>query len=127
MDRDASPAWSPDELRLLTSAKEIEVSAPRRDGGAGRSVPIWVAVAGANVFVRTWRKRETGWYGGAVRSGRLSLRVGGTTIDVAVTATGNANADLVDAAYFAKYGDVAARSVVTTDAAASTLRLTPHR
>lgn len=127
MDTASSPGWSPDELHAFTSALEIEVSAPRRDGSAGRWVPIWVAVAEDEVFVRTWRRRETGWYGGAVRSGRLSVRVGDTPIDAVVFDTGAANAGPVDAAYRAKYGELAARSVVTADAAASTLRLTPRR
>jgi hypothetical protein len=120
-------AWSHDELRLLAAAIEIRVSAPRRDGGPGREVPIWVAVSGAEVFVRTWHRRDTGWYGGAVRTGRARIRVGSTSIDVTVSDLGAANAEVVDAAYRAKYGDLAARSMVTSDAAASTLRLTPRR
>jgi hypothetical protein len=125
-DRPAS-GWSPDELRVLTDALEIEVSAPRRDGTPGRAVPIWVAVAGSDVFVRTWRRRTTGWYGGAVRSATAHLRVGELSVDVIVTDIGDANAGLVDAAYRDKYGELAARSVVTADAAASTLQLTPRR
>jgi hypothetical protein len=126
---DARPAseWSPDELGVLSDALEIEVSAPRRDGTHGRAVPIWVAVAGSEVFVRTWRRRTTGWYGGAVRSATAHIRVGELSIDVAVTDVGDADADRVDAAYRDKYGELAARSMVTADAAASTLQLTPRR
>lgn len=122
-----SPSWSPEQLRALADAIEIEISTPRRDGGPGRWVPIWVAVAGDEVFVRTWRRRDTGWYGGALRSGTARIRVGGETINVTVADLGDANAAVVDSAYRAKYGDLAARSVVTTDAAASTLRLDPRR
>lgn len=124
---DDGPAseWSPDALRALSSAIEIEISAPRRDGAAGRAVPIWVAVAGSHVFVRTWRRRETGWYGGAVRTARARIRVADLSVDVDVDDIGAANADAVDAAYRDKYGDLAARSMVTAEAAASTLELTP--
>jgi hypothetical protein len=126
---DGRPAaeWSPEELRRLSTALEIEISAPRRDGGPGRAVPIWVAVAGSDVFVRTWRRRTTGWYGGAVRTASAHIRVGDLSVDVSVADIGDANADRVDAAYRDKYGALAARSVVTADAAASTLRLTPRR
>ncbi len=126
-DTGARPAWSPEELRLLSHALEIEVSAPRRDGAPGRAVPIWVAVAGSDVFVRTWRRRQTGWYGGAVRSESAHIRVGDLSVDVTVADLGGTNADIVDAAYRDKYGELAARSVVTPDAAASTLQLIPRR
>lgn len=77
--------------------------------------------------MRTWQRRETGWYGGAVRSGSARIRVGDLDVDVTVADMGDADADVVDTAYRAKYGEIAARSVVTTDAAASTLRLLPRR
>lgn len=125
-DLPASP-WAARELRALSETLEIEISAPRRDGTPGDAVPIWVAVAGADVFVRTWQRRATGWYGGAVRSGSAHIRVGDLDVDVTVADIGDADADVVDTAYRAKYGELAARSVVTADAAASTLRLLPRR
>lgn len=118
--------WSSEELRVLSDAIEIEVSASHGDGGFGRWTTIWVVVAGAEVFVRTWHRRETGWYGGAVRSGAARVRVGGTTVGVTVEAIGETDAATVDAAYRSKYGDLAARSMVTAEAAASTLRLIPR-
>jgi hypothetical protein len=120
-------AWAARELRALSETLEIEISAPRRNGRPGDAVPIWVAVSGADVFVRTWQRRETGWYGGAVRSGSAHIRVGDLDVDVTVADIGDADADVVDAAYRAKYGELAARSVMTPDAAASTLRLLPRR
>ncbi|WP_109209722.1 MULTISPECIES: DUF2255 family protein [Microbacterium] len=123
---DSAP-WSSEQLRDLSAAIEVEVSVPRRDGGFGRWTTIWVAVAGTGVFVRTWRRRETGWYGGAVRAGHARIRVGERAVDVIVEATGETDAATVDAAYRSKYGDLAARSMVTAEAAASTLRLTPRR
>ena len=118
--------WTPEQLRAVASAIEIDISAPRRDGRFARAVPIWGVVAEGEVFVRTWIRRENGWYGGAVRSGVARVRAGDLSMDVSVAAVGDANAEVVDAAYRAKYGELAARSVVTTDAAASTLRLTPR-
>lgn len=119
--------WSSEELRVLSDAIEIEVSASRGDGGFGRWTTIWVVVAETDVLVRTWHRRDTGWYGGAVRSGAARVRVGDTTVDVTVEAIGDTDAATVDAAYRSKYGNLAARSMVTAEAAASTLRLIPRR
>ncbi|WP_426323094.1 DUF2255 family protein [Microbacterium sp. E-13] len=122
-----SASWSSEQLQALSDAIEVEVSAPRRDGSFSGWTPIWVVVAGADVYVRTWHRRDTGWYGGAVRSGTARIRVGDESVDVRVVADGNTDAATVDAAYRRKYGELAARTMVTAEAAASTLCLTPSR
>jgi hypothetical protein len=125
-DIGSGSSWSPEQLRALSDAIEIEVSTSRREGGLSRWTPIWVVVAGAAVFVRTWHRRDTGWYGSAVRSRAARIRVGDASIDVIVGGVGDTDAAAVDTAYRKKYGDLAARSMVTAEAAASTLRLTPR-
>jgi hypothetical protein len=115
--------WTPDELRALTAARELEIaSAP-----TGRWVPIWVVVVAGRVFVRTWRRRSTGWYGRAVASGRAWIRVSGSVLEVAVARAGAEAADAVNAAYRGKYGTGGAACMVTTEAEASTLSLAPAR
>ena len=117
--------WSPDDLRLLDGAGELEIAVERRDGGPRRWVPIWVVCAGGRVYVRTWHRRDTGWFGAALRSRRASIRVPGLKAEVTVEDVGNAPGDVtaaVDAAYRTKYGGGAA-SMVTSTAAATTLRL----
>ena len=69
---------------------------------------------------------NTGWYGRAVASGSAVIRMRGEPVDVIVTATGSTDADAVDASYRAKYGAAGAQSMVTAEAVASTLRLTPR-
>lgn len=117
--------WSDEDLRALDAAHELDVSVARDDGGAGRWTPIWVVVAGGQVFVRSWHRRDTGWFGRAVRSGRARIRVPGLEADVAVVDLGDSSAELtvrVDAAYRATYG-AGASSMVTPEAATTTLRL----
>jgi hypothetical protein len=114
--------WTPDELRTLSATRELEVGT-RPDNG----VPIWVVVVGDRVLVRTWRRRTTGWYGRAVRAARLRVRVGAGSVEAEVSLVGTDDADAVDAAYRAKYGTGGAESMVTAEAIASTLRLTPAR
>jgi hypothetical protein len=124
----AGMSWSEEELGLVAAATELEIAAVRPDGTRRRATPIWVVVVGAEVFVRTWYRRDTGWFGAALASRRARIDVPGTTADVTVEHVGDSDPGLraaVDAAYTAKYGDRGAASMVTAEAAATTLRLTP--
>ncbi|MDV8002587.1 DUF2255 family protein [Rhodococcus sp. IEGM 1408] len=117
--------WSPDELRLLETAAELEIAVRRDDGRLRPWVPIWVVCAGGQVYVRSWHRRDTGWFGRAVRSRRARIRVAGVESDVMIEDIGSASAEVtadVDASYRTKYGG-GAGSMVTVTAAATTLRL----
>jgi hypothetical protein len=112
--------WSADDLSLLDAAGELEIAVGTRPW-----TPIWVVTAGGQVYVRTWHRRDTGWYGAALRVRRARVRVPGLETEVSVEDVGNAPAGIaadVDAAYRAKYG-AGAGSMVTTEAVVSTLRL----
>jgi hypothetical protein len=115
--------WASAQLRYLSSVRELEIAAPRVDAIRRGWTPVWVVVSGDDVFVRTWQRRDTGWYGRAVKSGRAAIRVAGESVDVIVTVTGVDRAPDIDSAYRAKYGAAGGRSMVTTEAVASTLRL----
>jgi len=117
--------WTSENLRHLDGVRELEIAVPRLGGRPGNWTPIWVVVVDDEIFVRTWQRRDTGWYGRAVRSGRARIRVSVDCVDVNVTATGDSNAAVIDEAYRTKYGEAGARSMVTAEAAASTLRLVP--
>ena len=119
-------SWSPDELRLMNAAGELQIAVKSSDGSLRRWVPIWVVCAGGQVYVRTWYRRDTGWFGHALSSRRACIRVPGLEADVTIEDIGDApvTAD-VDAAYRAKYGP-GAGSMVTGTATASTLRLDPE-
>ena len=125
-------AWSPDELERIRRAEELQIAAKRADGTLRREVPIWVVRAGGQVYVRTWYRRGSGWFGHVVESRRARIRVPGLEADIAIEDIGAAEAELrasVDAAYRAKYGRYGVTTVdhmVTDDAAATTLRLVPE-
>jgi hypothetical protein len=117
-------AWTPGDLSRLDAAQELEIAV----GGARRWVPIWVVCAGGQVYVRTWYRRDTGWFGAAVRSGRARVRVPGLEAEVAIEDIGAASARTtadVDAAYRTKYAG-GTDAMVTAEAAATTLRLDPR-
>ncbi|MET0492554.1 MAG: DUF2255 family protein [Actinoplanes sp.] len=117
--------WSAADLRLLHAAGELQIAVRRSDGSLRPWLPIWVVCAGDQVYVRTWHRRDTGWFGQALRSHRARIRVPGLEADVAIVDLGDRSdqvtADVNDA-YRAKYS-AGAGSMVTTEAATTTLRL----
>jgi hypothetical protein len=118
--------WSPPQLAAIDGAGELEIAVRRTDGGPGRWTPIWVVVVGQDVLVRTWHRRDAGWYGRAVRSGAASIRVPGASAEVRVEPVGEERREAVGAAYRRKYGVGGAESMTTDEAAASTLLLRPE-
>ncbi|WP_041795377.1 DUF2255 family protein [Modestobacter italicus] len=122
--------WAPEELAVVDAAGELSIAVRRPDTSLRRETPIWVVRLNDQVFVRTWYRRESGWFGAALVSGRARVRVPGLTADVTVEDVGSAAADLragLDDAYRRKYGSRGAGSMVTDEAAATTLRLAPER
>jgi hypothetical protein len=125
-------AWSADELERIGTAEELQISVGRADGTLRREVPIWVVRVGGHVYVRTWYRRDNGWFGHVVDSRRARIRVPGLEAGIAIEEVGNDGGELraeVDVAYRAKYGrygETTVAQMVTDDAAATTLRLIPE-
>jgi hypothetical protein len=126
-------AWSPAELERIGTAEELQIITNRVDGTPRPAVPIWVVRVGGQVYVRTWWRRDDGWFGHVVHSRRARIRVPGLEAGIVIEDVGDDKAELragVDAAYRAKYGRYGEPSVermVTNAAAASTLRLIPEQ
>jgi hypothetical protein len=125
-------SWSPEQLQQIDGSDELQIASRRPDGTVRPFVPIWVVSAGGQVYVRTWYRRTTGWFGRVLESHRARVRVPGLDADVAVEDVGEGPGELrtsVDEAYRAKYGRYGSGSVgqmVADPAAATTLRLTPE-
>ena len=119
--------WTPDELQRIGGAHELEITSRRADGALRRWVPVWVVSTGGQVYVRTWYRRETGWFGQVLASHQARIRVPGLEADVAVEDVGAGTPELraeIDDAYRAKYGRRGGTErMVTDEAAAATLRL----
>jgi hypothetical protein len=126
-------AWSPGELERIATTDELQIASKRADETLRRWVPIWVVCVGERVYVRTWYRRESGWFGHVLDSRRARIRVPGLEIDVAVEDVGDCTSELragIDAAYRTKYGRYGGTSVepmVEAAAAATTLLLSPER
>jgi ubiquinone/menaquinone biosynthesis C-methylase UbiE len=125
--------WLPDDIRRIGSADELEIAVKRADGSPRRGLPIWVVCVGDQVYVRTWYRRNTGWFAHVLDSRRAVVRVPGVETDVLVEEVGAGSAELraeIDAAYHSKYGRYGTSGVgpmVADAAAATTLRLSPRR
>lgn len=118
--------WTPEQLALVDAAGELEIAVRRADGTLRPWTPIWVVHAGADVYVRTWYRRETGWYGLALSTRRARVGVAGVELDVRIEDVGVGPSGLredVDAAYRDKYGGGSTGNMVGDEAAATTLRL----
>jgi hypothetical protein len=114
---------------MIASARELEIAVRRSDGTPGSWTPIWVVCADGQVFVRTWYRRSTGWFGRILRTGRARIRVPGVEVDVHAEVVGAQPSTLraaVDDAYRGKYGGSSADRMVGDEAAATTLRLIPE-
>jgi hypothetical protein len=128
-----APPWSPKELERIGSADELQIAVKRADGTLRRWTPIWVVRVGEQVYVRTWHRRGSGWFGHVLRSRRARIRVPGLEVDVAVEDVGEGTAQLragIDAAYrtkYRRYGSSSVEPMVEAAAAAATLQLTPER
>ncbi len=55
--------------------RELRIRVRRADGTLRAAVPVWVVTAAAQVYVRTWYRRDTGWFGGVLRSRRARILV----------------------------------------------------
>ena len=120
--------WPAAELRLIDGSDELFIAVDRADGTPRRSLPIWVVCVGDQVFVRTWYRRDAGWFAQALTSGRARIRVPGLEAAVTVVDVGAAGGRraAIDAAYEVKYGRYGGPTVermVSEAAAATTLRL----
>lgn len=122
-------SWSREQLDRINEAGELEIASRRTDGRPRRWVPIWVVCVDDAVYVRTWYRRTTGWFGAVLNFPHARIRVPGVETDVLITDLGEGPPVLrssVDIAYRTKYGPYGEQSMITDDAAATTLRLDPQ-
>jgi hypothetical protein len=122
-------AWTKSELSRIGRADELQIASRRPDGTLRPFITIWVVRHGDDVFVRSAYGHDNPWFQRALASGQGRIRAGGVERDVVFEQPGpSVNKDLT-AAYHAKYdryGPKIVGTVVSADAARSTLKLVPH-
>ena len=122
-------AWTADELARIGRATELDIASRRPDGTLRPFVTIWVVRVGDDVYVRSAYGYANPWFQRALASGEGRIRAGGVERDVTFEGPGGSMDADVSAAYHAKYdryGPTIVGTVVSAEAARSTLRLAPH-
>ena len=118
-------SWTPEQLALVDAARELDIAVRRADGTLRPWMPIWAVHVGGDVYVRTWYRRDTGWFGTALSTRRARVCVPGVEVEVGVEDVGVGPPGLredVDDAYRAKYGGDSTDKMIGDEAAATTLR-----
>jgi len=121
--------WAADDLARITRADELGIASRRPDGSLRPYVTIWFVRLGDDLYVRSAHGYSNPWFQRALASGAGRIRAGGVEREVAFEPAGPDVVDDVQAAYHAKYDRYGPRivgSVVSAEAARSTLRLEPR-
>ena len=124
--------WTRGQLERIALSDGLQITSKRPDATPRRWTTIWVVTVSEQVYVRTWYRRESGWFGHVLARRRARIRVAGLEADVTVEDAGVGTAELredINAAYRTKYGRhgrTSVESMVSAAAAASTLRLSPE-
>ena len=122
-------AWTADELTRIGKATELQITSRRSDGSLRPYVTIWVVRSGDDLYVRSAYGHDNGWFQRALSSSEGRIRAGGVERDVTFEEPGAAVDAALHAAYHTKYdryGPSIVGTVVSPEAARSTLRLVPR-
>ena len=121
--------WTAAELAAVGAADELDLASRRPDGSLRRFVTIWGVRLGDDLYVRSAYGYDNPWFQRALASGEGRIRAGGVERDVTFEVPGTELIEDLHAAYHAKYDRYGPRmvgTVVSSEAARSTLRLLPR-
>lgn len=120
--------WNPTQLERIAAAREIEVSPLRDDGALTKPVTIWAVRVGDELYVRSVRGAEGGWFKAAEQRHEGRIEVDSTAFDVTFEDAPHHLDAEIDEAYKSKYGYPSSPvDSMTTDAAkATTTRIVPR-
>lgn len=62
-------AWTVDELERIGATDDLEISSRRADDTYRPFVPSWVVRLGDDLYVRSYKGRDSGWYRHALAAG----------------------------------------------------------
>ncbi len=122
--------WTSEELKKIGTAEELQIASLRRDGTLRKSVTIWVVRLGDDLYVRSYKGRNSAWFRSVQPRHEGHIRAGGVDKDVSFVEVSDSNLnDPIDAAYRTKYRRYAAsivNSIVSPEARSATIKLVPR-
>ena len=121
--------WTNDELDTIGDADELRIAALRPDGTLHNPVTIWVVRQDNELYVRSYKGADAGWYRGTQATHEGHVEAGGIDKDVTFVDVDRSLDGLIDAAYRAKYrrfGGSYVDPMVAPAAQATTIRLVPR-
>ncbi|MFZ1768463.1 MAG: DUF2255 family protein, partial [Caldilinea sp.] len=74
--------WTSDELNRVGNAEELQIAPLRRDGTLSKPVTIWVVRADDDLYVRSYRGRDSGWFRGVQVRHEGRIQAGGVAREV---------------------------------------------
>jgi hypothetical protein len=122
------PAWTTDELDRIGAADELEIAPYRADRTLHRYTTIWVVRVGDDLYIRSYRGTDGGWFRRALRSRAGRIQAGGVERDVSFEEPEDTVHPAIDQGYLTKYGrypDSYVQPMIGQDATAATFRLVP--
>jgi len=121
-------SWTPEQLRAIGAADELDIAALRPDGTLRPYTTIWVVRAGDVLYIRSYRGQDGTWYQAVQRRPEGRIRVGGAEYEAIFEYLADIDQDAIDAAYRSKYGRYASsyvQAMIGGGVRATTLRLVP--
>jgi hypothetical protein len=74
--------WIDDEVAKIGAAEELEITSFRNDGTIRPYTTVWVARAGNDLYVRSWRGHAGRWFRDALQRREGRIRASGIERDV---------------------------------------------
>ena len=97
-------SWTPEQLRAIGAADELDIAALRPDGTLRHYTTIWVVRVGDGLYARSYRGQAGTWYQAVQRRPEGRLRLGGAEYEATFEHPADIDQDAIDAAYRTKYG-----------------------
>jgi hypothetical protein len=122
-------AWTAEELDKVGSAEELKIAALRPDGSLRPYTTIWVVRVGDDLYVRSYRGRDSDWFRSVLRRPEGQIRAGGVEREVTFTEPGDVGKAAIDQAYrdkYSRFGSAYVDPMVARNASAATLQLVPR-